>query len=208
MPCRTSLLENFVRPVLNGSLITKQDGWVQIPLHSTDALQARLGTCILDPLPSLCHVHGPVQRDDIDPCRRHALDQGPRVLDVNDGGHLGVLLLDLVQDELLIRSRELVVIAGTQVARPRVEDLDELRPALDLEAGVVGEAVGEVLEHGVQQFGLHEHHLLDLEVFLRGAAFDQVRGEGVRASHKAQHGGLGCHGLAQGAQGFGYEGGG
>ena len=73
--------------------------------------------------------------------------------DVRDEGDVGVRLFDLLDHALLVRQREDVVVGGRQVARPRVEHLNDLRAALDLVDGVRRERVGELREQRVQQVG-------------------------------------------------------
>mmetsp|Transcript_10583 Transcript_10583/g.35405 ORF Transcript_10583/g.35405 Transcript_10583/m.35405 type:complete len:394 (-) Transcript_10583:144-1325(-) len=155
-----------------------------------------------DPPTSLVDGDGPVERDDVNPSVGHALHVCPRLSDVDDDGDIRVLLLDGVDNHLLVREGEEVVVLGGQRARPRVKDLDDLSSGLDLKVRVVSDVLGKVLQHGREEGGIIVHHLLDLEVLRAGSSLHQVGRQSERKAHEPQHSRRVSHPLAQLSEGL------
>ena len=72
------------------------------------------------------------------------------------------------------------------MSRPRIENLDQLRPILDLINGILRETVRQILEDGMQQLWLLECHLFNLDILLGRLPLHEIRRERVRTSHKAR----------------------
>mmetsp|Transcript_12353 Transcript_12353/g.24513 ORF Transcript_12353/g.24513 Transcript_12353/m.24513 type:complete len:266 (+) Transcript_12353:149-946(+) len=194
------LLDDLLSALPDGVVVGEEEGGVEVALdgRALGAAGGSLGG--VEAGPALGHVHRPVEGDHVDAGVGHALKEGSGVLDVHDGGEVGVGLLDLVEDHLLVGGGELVVVLRAQVAGPRVEHLYDLRSRRHLVQRVLRDRVREVLEHGVEEGGVGVHHLLDLEVLLAGAALDEVRGERVGATDEAEDGGLVVDGVPEPAE--------
>mmetsp|Transcript_29460 Transcript_29460/g.63168 ORF Transcript_29460/g.63168 Transcript_29460/m.63168 type:complete len:376 (-) Transcript_29460:78-1205(-) len=201
----SGLSEDLFCSFLDRVVVGEQDSGVEVALYSTGTLEAGQFSSLGNAGASFFHVYGPVERHDVGTGSGHALEKSSGVLDVNDGGNIGIVLFDLVEDLLLVRHGELFVVAGRQVSGPGVENLDQLGTVFDLVQGVVSDAVGKILEDGVEQFGLVEGHLFDFEVFLGRLTFDHVGCQCVRASDESEDGGFGADFFSENLEGFGDE---
>lgn len=85
---------------------------------------------------------------------------------------------------------------------PRIKDLNQLSTILHLIAGILSNALGQLLENRVQEFGFIKGHFLDFQIFLARLALHQVGGEGVGTTDKAQDGSFGSDFFAKCFQGF------
>mmetsp|Transcript_12211 Transcript_12211/g.29837 ORF Transcript_12211/g.29837 Transcript_12211/m.29837 type:complete len:356 (+) Transcript_12211:152-1219(+) len=200
--CRSGLFHDLLRALFDGGEVPEQYARIEVSLHAARAVEAGLGTSGSDALASLGHVDGPIEGDNIDARGGHSFDEGAGVFDVDDRWYCWVFFFDLLQNHLLIRSGELVIIPGTQMARPRIENLNQLRPILDLINGILRETVRQILEDGMQQLRLLERHLFNLDILLGRLPLHEVRRERVRTSHEAQDGRLGRDLLAERAEGL------
>ena len=70
-----------------------------------------------------------------------------------DDGDVGVFLLDVLHGLLGVRLRERLELAGADVVRPRLEELDRLSAALDLTARVLADLSGEMVEGRMEHLG-------------------------------------------------------
>lgn len=199
-------LQNFVRALPDDLVRRVEYGGIEIALHAPASAQTRLHPAVRNAITPIRHVDGPVQAHHVHPRGRHALHERARVLNVSDRGNFGMVLFDAFEDLLLIRGGEFVVVAGTQMSRPRVENLNELRTVFNLEASVVANVVGKFLKNTMEQFGLRHGHFLDFKVFFAGLAFHQVGGERVGASHKTKDGCFWPYFVAQSFKNFGNKG--
>ena len=64
-----------------------------------------------------------------------------------------MFLLDVLHRLLGVRLRERLELAGPDVVRPRLEELDRLSAALDLMACVLADLSGEMVEGRVEHLG-------------------------------------------------------
>lgn len=92
------------------------------------------------------------------------------------------------------------------MSSPRIKDLNQLSPILNLEQCILRNTFRQVLQNGMKELGLGECHLLNFEVLLRGFALDEVGGKSVGAADETKDGGFGCYFLTEDAEGFGGEG--
>lgn len=199
----SGLSEDFFCSFFDRVVVGEEDSRIEVSLYATPALEAGDFSSLGDALASLGHVDGPVQRHDVGTGSGHALEKGSGVLDVDDGGDVGVVLFDLVEDLFLVRHGELFVVACRKISGPRIKDLDQLGATLDLVEGVVSDAIGEALKDEVQQFGLVEGHLFDFEVFFGRLTFDHVGSQCVGTSDKSEDGRFGADFFSENLEGFG-----
>ena len=102
--------------------------------------------------------------------------------------------------------RELEKLLGRQVVRPRVEDLHDLRAAVNLVAHVHAERLGEVREVRVQGFRVLGHDLLGLQQVAVASPLHGVRRERPGRAHEAEHRALALDLSPQRAQDLAHEG--
>ena len=183
-----SLFENLFGAFFDHVLVGKEHTRVKVALDTPATTQASMFASSLDSVTTIRHVNGPIQRNHVDTSARHALNQGPRMLNVDDSRDIRVSSFDLIQDLLLIRGRKFVVVTRGQMASPRVENLDKLGPILNLKEGVITDIISQLLQDRMKQFRFIHGHLFNLQVFLGGLAFHQVGGQSVRAANKTQDG--------------------
>mmetsp|Transcript_98704 Transcript_98704/g.282176 ORF Transcript_98704/g.282176 Transcript_98704/m.282176 type:complete len:228 (-) Transcript_98704:795-1478(-) len=157
----TGHLQDLLCALLDLVVRTHEHRRVEVALHTDVGAKAAHG---------LIHGHRPVNGNNVSTRLSHALQEGARLLDVDDDRDVRVLRLDLGDHLLLVREGKLVVVARREVAGPRVEDLDNLSTIIDLVARVLADVVAEGLEHLVKELRVGKAHLLDLEVLPRRLA--------------------------------------
>ena len=113
---------------------------------------------------------------------------------VDDHGRLRVLGLDGLDDLLLVGHGEFEVLVLGEVARPGVEDLDDLGAGIDLVAGVGADVLREEVEDAVEELRFFGSHLADLRESGRRArlALDEVGREREGEADEAATGFDGC----------------
>mmetsp|Transcript_27674 Transcript_27674/g.33656 ORF Transcript_27674/g.33656 Transcript_27674/m.33656 type:complete len:268 (+) Transcript_27674:399-1202(+) len=128
------------------------------------------------------------------------------MFNVNHSRNLRVFLLDTLQHLFLIRRRKSIIIMWTQLSRPRIENLNELRPAFDLMTGIIANFHREMIQNVMEKFGFFERHFFYFEVVAGGATFHEVRGERVRTSDETEQGGGGGYFCPEGLERLGDKG--
>ena len=108
-----------------------------------------------------------------------------------------MLLLDERHRLVGVGLRKDIEIVGPQVVRPRLEDLDNLRAAVDLVRRVRCDVFRDMVQERVQNGGLVVHHLLGVEAVLVGLPLDGVCSKGERRADEAEQRGLALRLLAE-----------
>ena len=99
-------------------LVSEQDAGVHVALVGELVAAGALD--------ALAKVDGVAEGDDVGVALGPALDEGPRVGDVEDDGQVRALLLGLLDDVGEVGAGEDVKVARGELGGPRVEDLDGL----------------------------------------------------------------------------------
>ena len=131
-----------------------------------------------DPPPRVVQPDPPVHADEVRPggcdLLEHPADAGAEV----DRGNTG--LAHGVEDAPVVGQHVGLVCGRSQVADPRVEQLQHLRPGLHLRVQVADRHLGQGLHELRPQRGLAVHEGLRPATILAGLALDHVRGQRVR----------------------------
>ena len=132
------------------------------------------------------HVHGPIQRNDVNTCVGHPLDHAGTAGDVEDEGGVGVRLLDQIHHLFLIGRSKGVVVRRAQLTSPRIKHLHHLGAGINLITQVIGDRLCEVVEQLVQDLGFAEGHGLDHRVVLAALALHHVGSQGPGGTNESE----------------------
>ena len=103
-------------------------------------------------------------------------------------GHAEVLQAG--EDRAHVREHELAIVGLVEGADPRVEDLQRLRPGLDLGAQIVANDHGQQRREAMPRRRVAVHHPLGEGEARRVTSLDGVRGERERGAGEADQGNL------------------
>mmetsp|Transcript_34598 Transcript_34598/g.79986 ORF Transcript_34598/g.79986 Transcript_34598/m.79986 type:complete len:231 (+) Transcript_34598:109-801(+) len=136
-------------------------------------------------------IHRPIQRNHIGAHVPLHLEIRRSSVGEVDDGHVRMRLLDDANGLLRGGLGEPGEIVGGELVGPALEDLDDLRAALDLVHAVGADHGGEAVEkfgEGSAVGGRGQHHFFGPKAVLGGAALYGVGGQGEGGSHEAHEG--------------------
>mmetsp|Transcript_2655 Transcript_2655/g.5124 ORF Transcript_2655/g.5124 Transcript_2655/m.5124 type:complete len:217 (-) Transcript_2655:470-1120(-) len=121
------------------------------------------------------HVDRPVERDNVALHVALQVEVAAAAVCVVDHRHLRVARAHVCHRAICVGLGEGGELRRAKVVCPRLEELDHLRPALDLVARILPNGVGQTAERGVQHLRVAHHHLLGVDAVAIGLPLYSVR---------------------------------
>src|ERR1041384_1672002 len=137
---------------------------------------------ITDARARVSQINAPIYAQNIGARGRHLLEIITATVDEQNSRRGGAI--NRSEYLLLIRQSELLVIRSRKLARPRIEELNDLRARFDLRVEIQDNRVGDLVQQRVERIRIGVHHPFDVGVVSRTAAFDHVSGKGPWRARK------------------------